>query len=409
MTITNERIEFTGSTGEKLAARLDRPISAPRAYALFAHCFTCSKEIFAASRISMALAEKGIAVLRFDFTGLGSSSGEFANTNFSSNVDDLIAAANFLKTEHQPPAILIGHSLGGAAVLAAAGKIPEARAVVSLNAPCDPEHIQHLLKSSAEEIEKDGEAQVCIGGRNFKISQQFLDDLAQQKMEEKIRTLRKALLIMHSPQDEIVGIENARHIFQTALHPKSFVALEGANHLLTRREDASYAAGIIAAWVTRYLEPDNNAAEKPPKAIPGEVIVAETGEGRFIQAIAAGTHIFRADEPKEQGGDDTGPSPYDLLMAALGACTTMTIRMVAERKKIPLEKVSVRLNHKKIHAEDCASCETESGKIDRFERTITLQGGLSQEEREKLLEIADKCPVHRTLHSEVTVETKLED
>lgn len=409
MAIRNERIEFPGAAGEMLAARLDRPMAPPVATALFAHCFTCSKEAFAASRISLALAERGIAVLRFDFTGLGSSQGDFANTNFSSNVADLVAAAEFMGSGIGAPSLLIGHSLGGAAVLAAAGSITAATAVVTINAPAGPEHVRALLTGSLDEIESAGEAEVTLGGRKFKIRRQFLEDLEGHGMAERIKGLRKALLVLHTPQDQVVGVENARLIFEAARHPKSFAALEGADHLLSRREDARYAGDLIAAWVMRYLPGYDSPPAALPRAAAGEVVVAETGEGRYTQAIAAGGLMLRADEPESFGGNGSGPSPYDLLMAALGACTSMTLRMYAERKKWPLEKVTVRLNHGKIHAEDCAACETEKGMIDRFQRTIAIEGELSAEQIERLLQIADKCPVHRTLHAENLVETLLEE
>ena len=408
MAITSERVEFPAHNGQLLAARLDRPSGPPAAYALFAHCFTCSKDVFAAARISTALAEQGYGVLRFDFTGLGGSQGDFANTNFSSNVQDLVAAADFLRKTHQPPALLIGHSLGGAAVLAAAGKIAEARAVATINAPCDPAHVSHLLKGGLAQINAQGEAEVEIGGRGFRIQRQFLEDIAEQNMQRCIKSMRKALLVMHTPQDQVVGIENAGRIFGAALHPKSFIALDGADHLLTDRADAAYAASVLGAWAAPYaLDPTTQLV--PPKAAPGEVVVAETAEGHYANLIAAGNHVIRADEPQSHGGMDSGMSPYDLLGAALGACTSITLRMYADLKKLELEKVSVRLRHEKIHATDCEECETREGKIDRFEREITLEGNLDAAQRQRLLEIADRCPVHRSLHSEVSVVTRLKD
>jgi len=404
----SEEIRFPGAAGEELAARLDRPAGAPVAYALFAHCFTCSKETVAAGRIAGALAEHGIATLRFDFTGLGGSGGDFANTNFSSNVQDLIAAANFLAERHEAPALLIGHSLGGAAVLAAAGQLSEVKAVASIGAPADPAHVAHLLADARDEIEAAGEAEVEIAGRRFRIQKQLLDDLREQPLEARIGSLRKALLILHAPGDEIVGIDNASRIFLAAKHPKSFVSLDDANHLLSRRRDAEYAARVIAAWAQRYL----GEAASPvrwPKAAAGEVVVEETGRNLFQQAIAAGPHRLYADEPADFGGGDTGPGPYDLLTAALGACTAMTIRMYARQKQWPLARVRVSLEHDKIHAQDCADCETKAGKVDRIERRIRLDGELDEAQRAKLMEIADKCPVHRTLHSEIVVVTEPAD
>jgi putative redox protein len=405
----SEKITFVGADGEsRLAARLDLPAGVPRAYALFAHCFTCTKDIFAAGRIAEGLIGHGIGVLRFDFTGLGASEGEFANTNFSSNVGDLVAAADWLRNERQPPRLLIGHSLGGAAVLAAAAQVPEATAVCTIAAPADPAHVRHLFHGAADEIETKGEAEVLLAGRPFRIQKQFLDDIEGHKLEKKIGELRKALLIFHGPRDQTVGIDNAGRIFVAAKHPKSFISLDDADHLLSRREDAVYVADVIAAWAERYVEPAAPVAEEGPAVPADAVVVAETGEGKFAQIVlVGGTHTLCADEPERYGGTDTGPSPYDLLLAGLGACTTMTVRMYADRKKLPLERVSVTLRHDKIHAEDCESCETQEGKIDRIEREIELTGPLDDEARTKLLEIAEKCPVHRTLHSEVLVETRL--
>ena len=407
MTVTSEKIEFEGALGERLAARLDRGPGKPRACALFAHCFTCSKDVFAAARIAGALAERGIAVLRFDFTGLGSSDGEFANTNFSSNVGDLVAAADWLRENHGAPSILIGHSLGGAAVLAAAARIEDAKAVVTIGAPSDPGHVSHLFADVAAKIDSEGEAEVTLAGRPFTIRKQFLDDIASQSLKEAVSKLRKALLIFHAPTDEFVSISNAGEIFGAAKHPKSFVSLDDADHLLTRKDDAVYVADVIAAWAGRYL----GAAETTDAAAgeEGAVTVAENGQGRFSQDIAVGPHLFHADEPPSVGGLNTGPTPYQLLSAALGACTTMTLRMYASHKKIPLERVSVDVRHDKTHAADCEECETREGKIDTFERQITIEGDLDAETRQRLLEIADKCPVHRTLHSEVRIVTSLNE
>src|SRR5262245_60224781 len=398
-----ERFDFPNAQGQKLAALLDRPAGEPRAYALFAHCFTCGKDIRAAKRVAEGLTALGIAVLRFDFTGLGSSEGEFANTTFSSNVGDLVAAANELRRRAQAPAILIGHSLGGTAVLAAAAEVAEARAVVTIAAPCDPTHVTGLFKERLEEIAAKGEVQATLAGRQFRISRAFVDDLAEQKLMQRIANLRKALLIFHSPTDEIVAIDNASRMFAAAKHPKSFVSLAGADHLLSRRSDAAYAANVIHAWAERYLEAPQPASEMAGDA--KTVVVRETDQGRFQQEVTVGAHRFLADEPVEVGGLDSGPGPYDLLLAGLGACTAMTLRLYAERKTLPLERVTVRLNHSRIHAADCADCETKEGMLDRIERAISLRGTLEAEQRRRLLEIADKCPVHRTLTSEIDIRT----
>ncbi len=407
----SEKATFVGGDGtSRLDARLDLPAGRPRAYALFAHCFTCGKDVFAASRIAAGLTRHGIAVLRFDFTGLGMSDGEFANTTFSSNIADLIAAANWLREEHAAPDILIGHSLGGAAVLAAADAVPEAAAVCTIAAPAEPAHVRRHLRVSPEEIEREGRGEVRLAGRPFTITRQFLDDIEEQRLEERIKTLGKALLVFHGPRDEVVGIDNATRIFAAAKHPKSFISLDDADHLLTRREDAIYVADVIAAWAGRYIAPVEAEALPELTAAEGSVVVAEAGTGQFAQAISVGgRHSLRADEPLDFGGNDSGPSPYDLLLAGLGACTTMTMRMYASRKGLALERASVTLRHDKIHAKDCESCETKEGKIDRIAREITLEGELDDEARAKLLEIADKCPVHRTLHGEILVETTLKE
>ncbi len=409
MADAGEKVQFTGASGDKLAARLDRPHGPARAFALFAHCFTCTKDIFAASRIAERLAERGVAVLRFDFTGLGASEGEFANTNFSSNVADLVKAADYLRESHRAPDLLIGHSLGGAAVLAAAGQVPEAKAVVTIGAPADPAHVEHLLQDARPEIEEKGEAEVLLAGRPFRINKSFLDDIASHKLEPAIADLHKALLIFHAPRDATVGIDNASKIFLAAKHPKSFISLDDADHLLSRRADALYVAETLAAWASRYLpeQVESHDAGHERAVERGQVLVEESGAGRFGQRILAGSHHLVADEPRDVGGLDGGPGPYDLLLAGLGACTSMTLRMYADRKSWPLERVSVRLRHEKIHAQDCADCETKEGKIDRIERQLEIEGELAPEQRAKLLEIADKCPVHRTLESEIRVVTNL--
>lgn len=406
----SEKVTFAGAFGDQLAARLDRPDGQVRAWALFAHCFTCSKDIFAASRVSQALADHGFGVLRFDFTGLGASEGEFANTNFSSNVDDLVAAAAWLGDNHAAPALLIGHSLGGAAVLAAAARLPAVRAVATIGAPADPDHVAHNFHASLEEIEEKGEATVDLAGRSFTIRKQFLEDIATASLEEGLARLRKALIVFHSPIDETVGIDNASKIFGAAKHPKSFVSLDSADHLLTRKADAAFVADMLGAWAARYVgegEAVTDAQADHPDLKGHELVVYENGHGRFGQNIWDGRHFLKADEPEKIGGEDRGPDPYALVSAGLGACTSMTLRMYADRKKWPLERVAVRVKHDKIHAEDCADCETKEGKIDRMQREIEISGDLDDEQRARLLEIADKCPVHRTLERANLIETRL--
>ncbi len=412
MTSDDGKITFTGGQGETLAARLDMPDGTPRAFALWAHCFTCTKDIFAASRVASRLNEQGFAVLRFDFTGLGASDGEFANSNFSSNVGDLVAAADWLRDNHQAPALLIGHSLGGAAVLAAAERVPEAVGVCTIGAPADPGHVSHLFTDAIADIEAAGEAEVLLAGRPFRIRKQFLDDIASQSLDDRIGGLRKALLVMHAPGDTTVGIENAAAIFTAAKHPKSFVSLDDADHLLTRKRDAIYAADMIAAWAGRFLADGAAAGAGHPRPVAAadRVVVAEAGTGRFTQYVSVGgRHALMADEPPGVGGADEGPTPYDYLLTALGACKAMTVRMYANRKGIDFERVSVALKHDKIHAEDCEACETKDGKIDRIDVEIDIEGDLDAATRQRLYEIADKCPVHKTLHSEVLIESALKE
>jgi putative redox protein len=401
-----ERFQFTGEGGHQLAASLDLPEREPLAYALFAHCFTCGKDVLAARRIAAALAAKGIAVLRFDFTGLGSSEGDFANSTFSSNVADLVRAAGYLRENRKAPSILIGHSLGGAAILAGASQIPEAKAVATIAAPSDPSHVTGLFRDRIADIQKDGEVEVLLAGRPFHIKREFLDDIAEHNLMAQVAGLHKALLIMHSPTDDTVSIDNATRIFVAARHPKSFVSLAGADHLLSDRRDSAYAADLIAAWASRYLDPAASEAPAGPGEVPRNVVVRETGNGKFQQMVEVGPHRLTADEPVAVGGGDSGPGPYELVLAGLGACTSMTMRLYAERKALPLERVTVTLKHSRIHAEDCAECETKAGMLDQIDRVIAMEGALDDGQRQRLMEIADKCPVHRTLTSEIRIVTQ---
>ncbi len=401
-----ERFQFAGEGGHQLAAALDLPDGQVAAYALFAHCFTCGKDVLAAKRIATALAAKGIAVLRFDFTGLGSSEGDFANSTFSSNVADLVRAANHLRETRGVPAILIGHSLGGAAILAAAGQIPDAKAVVTIAAPSDPAHVTHFFKDKIEDIRTHGKVEVQLAGRPFHIKREFLDDIAEHGLMAHVAKLHKALLVMHSPTDDTVGIENATNIFLAAKHPKSFVSLSGADHLLSGKRDGAYVADMIAAWTERYVDLVIAAPAAAETKEPRNVVVQETRASKLQQTITSGPHQLLADEPVAVGGADTGPGPYDLLLSALGACTSMTMRMYADRKSLPVERITVTLKHNKIHAEDCAECETREGLIDQIDRVIAIEGALDADQRKRLMEIADKCPVHRTLKSEVRILTR---
>jgi uncharacterized OsmC-like protein/pimeloyl-ACP methyl ester carboxylesterase len=409
MPVPHERFQFTGSEGHQLAAALDTPDGAISAYALFAHCFTCGKDVLAAKRIATALAAKGIAVLRFDFTGLGSSEGDFANSTFSSNVADLVRAADHLRETHGAPAILIGHSLGGAAILAAAAQIPDAKAVVTIAAPFDPGHVTGLFKDHLEDIRKHGKVEVTLAGRPFQIKREFLDDIAEHGLTTHLASLRKALLVMHSPTDDTVSIDSATRIFMAAKHPKSFVSLDDANHLLIDRRDANYAADVIAAWAERYIEPLVASAAAESGEAPRRVVVRETRASKFQNTVSIGPHHLIADEPAAVGGEDSGPGPYDFLLASLGACKSMTMRLYAERKSFPLERATVTLIHNKIYAKDCAECETKDGMLDQIEVAIGLEGPLDDEQRKRIVEIADKCPVHRTLTSEIRIVTRAAD
>lgn len=407
--MATERFQFTGEGGHQLSAALELPDGEPAAFALFAHCFTCGKDTLAAKRISVALAAKGVAVLRFDFTGLGSSEGDFANSTFSSNVADLVWAADHLRNARRAPSILIGHSLGGAAILAAAGQIPEATAVATIAAPSDPAHVIDLFKEHIDNIRTQGEVEVSLAGRPFRIRREFLDDIAEHELVKDVAGLHKALLVMHSPVDDTVGIDSATKIFVAARHPKSFVSLDHADHLLTKPTDALYAADVIAAWASRYIEIAKPAKVADLPEAPRQVVVQETRKSKFNQIITVGPHHLVADEPVAAGGEDAGPGPYDFLLAGLGACTSMTMRLYADRKSLPLDRVTVTLKHSKIYAKDCAECETREGMLDQIERDIAMDGALDAEQRKKLMEIADKCPVHRTLTSEIRIVTKAAD
>ncbi|HEY5662835.1 MAG TPA: alpha/beta fold hydrolase [Ilumatobacter sp.] len=402
------RVSFAGHDGARLAARLDLPAGPPKGFALFAHCFTCSKDLRAASRIAAVLTDLGYGLLRFDFTGLGASEGEFANTNFSSNVADLVAAADWLRQHHRAPQLLVGHSLGGAAVIFAAASLPEVRAVATIGAPADAGHVARLFDGALDRIAEHGEVEVVLHGRRFTIRRQFVDDLGSGVVTDAAASLQAALLVLHSPVDNTVGIEHAAEIYRAARHPKSFVTLDDADHLLTEPADAEYAASVIGVWAARYLVDESGAAAVP--APSSQVVVAETTQGRFLNHVVTGRHRFLADEPESVGGFDAGPGPYDLLAAALGACTSMTLRMYADRKGLPLDRVVVEVSHDKVHAADAASDAGDGspvGRIDRFTRVLHLAGDLDDAQRSSLLRIADRCPVHRTLEQSSRIVTTL--
>lgn len=397
-----QKVEFTSGTNQ-LSGLLETPETDVKFYALFAHCFTCGKDVAAASRISRALMAKGIAVLRFDFTGLGNSDGDFANSNFSSNIQDLIAAADFLRSQYQAPKILIGHSLGGAAILGVAKDVPEATAVVTIGAPFDAAHVAHNFAMHIDEIEQQGQAEVSLGGRKFTIQKQFLDDINSYDTGH-LHQLRKALLVMHSPVDTTVKIAEAEKLYRAALHPKSFVSLEDADHLLSNKRDSEYVAEVISAWATRYVLTE--AENYRVNVSQGHVLVEEKDHG-FMQHVSTNSHYWLADEPVSVGGKNAGPDPYEHLLAGLGACTAMTLRMYAQRKQLPVQHIKVELTHTRDYQQDCKDCETNGQGIEAIVRNISYVGDLNEQQQARFLEIADKCPVHKTLHNNVMVKSQL--
>lgn len=399
-----QKVSFLNSENQTLVGRLELPINQhPHNYVLFAHCFTCTKNLSAVKNISRALTANGFGVLRFDFTGLGESDGDFENTNFSGNIEDLISATQFLKQNYTAPTLLVGHSLGGTASLVAASQIESIRAVVTIGAPSSPEHVKHLLQGSMDAINISGKAKVSLGGRPFTIKKQFLEDLENQSLTQVTKNLGKALLIMHSPQDRIVALKNAEEIYSAAHHPKSFVSIDGADHLLLRKEDSHYVGTIIAHWAKRYV----NLHKSEEISTTHQVIASLDAADGFTTLMKVGRHFITADEPVSYGGNDFGPSPYDLVSAGLSACTAMTIQMYAKRKEWNLENVEVHTSYSKVHAIDCEDYETNTAKIDTFHREIKLTGALDGKQIEKILQIADKCPVHKTLHATVQVITKI--
>lgn len=405
MPVQKKKLTFMNQDGIELAGLLELP-EQPIAFALFAHCFTCTKDIVSASRIARHLADKGIAVLRFDFTGLGNSDGDFSNSNFSANLDDLHSAANYLREHYQAPDFLIGHSLGGTAVLAAAENIPETKAIVTIGAPAEPSHVLKQFADNIDDIVEQGCKQIDLAGRPFTIKKQFIDDLQSYTLADRISSLKKPLLIFHSPLDTTVSIEQAKIIYNAAKHPKSFVSLDKADHLLTNKQDAEYVASTIQAWVQRYLS-INNEIESSEKPVPSGQVLVEEKNHAFLRNIITESHQFPSDEPIRVGGSNLGPTPYDLLLASLGSCTSMTLRMYANQKKLNVTKIDVQLRHDRVHNEDCQNCIDGKFVQDVIYRELTIEGDLTEQQRQRMLEIADRCPVHRTLHNEIDIQTKL--
>ena len=404
------KFEFKNQNGDTLVGALEQPKDESLGVALFAHCFSCSKNILAASRVSRELRDRGFTVLRFDFTGLGESEGDFADTNFSTNLDDLRAAIDAMRKQNMAPEILIGHSLGGAAVLHLADEIEEVKLVATIGAPSEARHVIHQFSESAlKEIEDTGQAQVSLGGRPFTIKKQFLDDVTETSVLEKLKSSKKPLLICHSPTDNVVGVANAEKIYHAAKHPKNFVSLDGADHLLSKKEDAEFVASVVASWAARYLGLFEKTIEPASAAREGDhsgVTVTERNKA-FTQDITAGPHQIVADEPQSAGGNDLGLTPYDLLLAALGACTSMTLRMYAKRKGLEVDKIQVKLEHSRIEAADCEPCEDQPNKVDQIRRWIRIDGDITEAQRQRMLEIADMCPVHRTLQNQKRITSEL--
>ncbi|MBU3027212.1 bifunctional alpha/beta hydrolase/OsmC family protein [Zobellia galactanivorans] len=403
-----QKVRFGNKDGQDLVGRLELPANRhPHNFAIFAHCFTCTKNLTAVRNISKALTSNGFGVLRFDFTGLGESDGDFENTNFSGNVEDLIAASDFLEKNYQAPTLLVGHSLGGAAVIFAADKINSIKALATIGAPSNPIHIEHLLKEGIPEIEKSGKAVINLSGRDFTIKKQFLDNLQHKPLSQILGQLRKPILILHSPQDTTVAIKNAEEIYVAARHPKSFISLDGADHLLSNKRDSFYAGEVISGWAKRYLEIDTTRKEEPKTK--HQVVASLDHDDGFSTQMKVGNHFLTADEPVDVGGNDFGPSPYELVSAGLSACTAMTIQMYAKRKAWIIDNIEVHTSHNRSHVADCKDCESDGSKIDTFEREIKLTGPLDEKQKKRILQIADKCPVHKTLHSQIQVITKLID
>lgn len=399
-----KKISVTNSSGETLSAALDLPVGRkPHNFAIFAHCFTCEKNYKAVRNIVNSLTGYGFGVLSLDFTGLGESEGDFADTNFSSSVDDLLCAAAYLRENLSPAVLLVGHSLGGSAAIMAADSLPEVAGVATIGSPASPGHVTALFRSDVEKIRKDGYAEVSIGGRPFRIKEQFVRDIEAQDLSRALSSAEKAFLFLHSPQDAVVGIENASMLYRAARHPKSFVSLDGADHLLTDGNDARYAGNVIGAWAERYV----SVPEPPQLATHSHTVAYLSAAEKFTTHIKSDRHRLVADEPESFGGDDLGPSPYQLISSGLAACTVMTLRLYADRKGWDLKEVYCHIRHEKTHLEDCVDCKDPKARIDRFTRELELIGNLDEAQKDRLIEIADRCPVHRTLERSARIETTL--
>lgn len=399
----SQKVDIQNDRGDTLSGVMEWPANGVvQAYAVFAHCFTCGKNSHAARHISKLLSSRGIAVLRFDFAGIGESEGKFADTNFSSNVQDLLTFIDYLTEENMPPQLLIGHSLGGAAVLAAASQRGLVKAVATIGAPARPAHVAHLLPKGMEKMAPEDTIKVKLGIHTMKMKKQFLDDIENQNTPEMLFGLHKAVLIAHSPEDEIVSIENAQQIFKNLHHPKSFLSLDGMTHLVLKKEQARYIANVVYEWAKRYITLADfvSTDDKDP------VVTAVLGGEKYTTAIRTGKHALVADEPKEMGGRNHGPSPYQYLSAGLAACTAMTIRMYVDRKGWDVGEIKVTVDHEKKHIKDS---QDKTGRVDHFVRTVHVEKEITEEQKNRIMKIADKCPVHRTLMGEVEIPTTWEE
>ena len=400
------KLNIQNVKGFQLQAYLELPANEkPKNYAIFAHCFTCNSTLKPVKNISRALTSHGFGVVRFDFTGLGKSEGEFADSYFSANVDDLLAVSDYMKEHYQAPSLLVGHSLGGAAVIVAASKLESVKAIATIGAPATTEHVKKHFSHHVNEIAEKGDVEVNIGGRPFKINQEFVDDFDKTDLPEITKSLRKPILIMHAPFDKVVGIENAHQLYLAAHHPKSFISLNDADHLLLENKDSKYVGNLIGAWVQGYFDTRDNEMLDTE----GEQLVAHLNllDDNFTTSIQTAKHTIIADEPESIGGDDFGPSPYDLLSAALASCTVMTLKLYADRKKWDLQEVYAYITYSRKHSDDLQLDVEKPTRFDHLSKKLKFVGNLDDEQREKLKEIASKCPVHKTLLSEIIIETEL--
>ena len=400
------RLEIENRKGLKLQAYLELPANQkPNHFTIFAHCFSCNSNFNAVKNISRSLSNHGFGVLRFDFTGLGKSEGEFAESHFSANVEDLLDVSNYLEKHYKAPSLLVGHSLGGAAVIVAASKLEHIKAVATVGAPATVSHVTHLFSHGTDDIQEKGDVEVKIGGRPFKINQDFVNDFGKTDLPKIIKKLRKPILVMHAPFDKVVGIENAHQIYHNAIHPKSFISLDDADHLLSKQTDSIYVGNMIGTWVERYFEPeDNNMISSNGEQLVGHLNLLEDN---FTTSIQTKKHSFIADEPTNIGGDDFGPSPYDFLSAGLAACTVMTLKMYADRKKWDLHEVFVYITYSRKHSDDLDIEVDKPTRFDHLQKKIKIVGNLEEKQRNRLKEIASKCPVHKTLQSKIIIDTTL--